>query len=570
MENHENDRQRHIRQVAEPIREHLKWLFFLRVILLTLLLGLNILLNSSQQTLIVPPLNHIASIIVGVYLYTISSVFFLKKSKNPRRFAFGQILFDTLLVTVLIAFSGGSQSIFLPVYFFPIIAGSIILFRIGGMAAAASCTIGYGGILVLHYLGYYPGFFLISDFRPPQDFLEVLNYFSIYGTSFFVSGFLSSLAAEQLRKTEKALDRTSQKFVQLNILYKQIFDNIATGIITRDERGNISSFNPAAEQITGFRMQEVISRPLRTFFPQLGDQSCLSSRPVTELTRNDTTTIPVAYSCSTLNTPDDSSSGGQVITFQDLSEIRQMEDQVRQAEKMAAIGEMAAVVAHEFRNPLTAIAGSAEILHHSLPESSANRRLLQIIDRECTRLEKSISEFLRFSKPANPKKEWVQLSSVIREVIQILQHSKVWSDRFATEIEIPANMDCWADRQQMVQVMQNLLGNSCQAMGRKGDSITIKAEELVGEDGQGLTRITVSDNGPGIPEELLDKIFNPFFTTREQGTGLGLAIVHQIVSSHHGTISVSSSPDGQGTTFEINLPCPESGREFRETDDHPE
>ncbi len=538
------------------IREHLKWLFFLRVIFLSLFLGLSIILHPSSQTLIIPPLAYITYFIAGVYLYTILSALVLKKIKKIVTFAHGQVLIDTLLVTLLIYSSGGSQSIFIPVYFFPIIAGSIILLRHGGLATAAAGTLGYGVVLLLEYLGYYPGFFANYAYRPPRDFMVMLNYFAIHGLSFFLAAFLSALLAEQLRKTEKALNLTSRRFDRLHFLYKQIFDDIATGIITLDENGLIGSFNRASEKITGFSGPEVLGRPLADIFPQLRTLAQAASRPATELVRKDGRRIPVAYSCSKLNMPDNCE-GCQVITLQDLSEIKKMEKQVQQAEKMAAIGEMAAGVAHEFRNPLAAISGSAEVLRQEIEPGSPGQRLLEIIIRECNRQEESISDFLMFSKPGPPEREWVPLASLVREVIMLLRQSKNWQDRFQTRVNIPAQLDCWADPQQLTQVFVNLLGNSCQALASQGDTIRIDAKEFTAEDGRPRTEIRISDNGPGIAPADLEKIFEPFFTTREKGTGLGLAIVQQIIASHNGAIRAHGRP-GRGATFEILLPCPET------------
>ena len=538
------------------LKEHLLWLFFLRVIFISLFLGLSILLQPSSRTLIIPPLNYIAYFIAGVYLYTILSALILKKIKKTVTFAHSQVLIDTLLVTLLIYSSGGSQSIFIPVYFFPIIAGSIILLRHGGLATAAASTLGYGVVLLLEYLGHYPDFFTTYAYRPPRDIMVVLNYFSIHGLSFFLAAFLSALLSEQLRKTEKALNLTSRRFDRLNLLYKQIFDDIATGIITLDEDDAIGSFNRASEKITGFSGAEVLGRSLADIFPQLRGLARAATRPATELIRKDGSKIQVAYSCSKLNMPENCEAC-QVITLQDLSEIKKMEKQVQQAEKMAAIGEMAAGVAHEFRNPLAAISGSAEVLRQEIEQGSSGQRLLEIIIRECNRQEESISDFLLFSKPGRPEREWVPLDSLVRDVTMLLRQSKNWEDRFQTMVNIPPQLDCWADPQQLTQVMINLLGNSCQAMAGQGDTIRIDAEEFTTEDGQTRTRIRINDNGPGIAPDNLGKIFEPFFTTREKGTGLGLAIVRQIIASHNGAIKAQSRP-GQDTTFEIVLPCPET------------
>ncbi|OGQ96628.1 MAG: hypothetical protein A2521_08230 [Deltaproteobacteria bacterium RIFOXYD12_FULL_57_12] len=541
-------------QTTNPdFRNQLNWLFSLRIVLLSLFLGLNFLLQSKGRAIIIPPFSYIAYFIAGVYLFTIGSALLLLKIKRYTRFAYAQLLVDTTLVTCLIYYSGGSQSIFLPLYFFPVIAGSIILLRRGGLATAAACTLGYGFVITLEFFGYHPSFFINFIYRPVDDLKVALNYFSIHGLSFFMAAFLSALLAERLRSTEKALTQTSRQFDRLSLLYKQIFDDINTGIITLDNQGCIRSFNRAAEYITGYQAKKVLTRPLNEIFPFLAVEQ-EKARPAVTLERQDGTNIPIAFSSTRLNMPD-GSEDTFLITIQDLSDLKKMEEQVQQAEKMAAIGEMAAGIAHEFRNPLAAISGSAEVLAQGVGTNLANRRLMQIIIRECTRLDGKISEFLRFSRPLLPKKDWIPLENHIKEVVIFLQQAKTWREDIHIEINIPPSLDCWADDQQLNQVLINLLQNSCQILNGQGGTIRITAEDFTEAEGREMTRIVISDSGPGIAPAIRSRIFEPFFTTRENGTGLGLAIVQQIVESHGGSITVHSEA-GQGTTFEVFLPLP--------------
>jgi len=271
----------------------------------------------------------------------------------------------------------------------------------------------------------------------------------------------------------------------------------------------------------------------------------------------------VGYSWSRLNMPDREEEC-RVYTLQDLSRIRQMENQLRQSEKMAAIGKIAAGIAHEFRNPLAAISGAAQVLDQEVlshtpfnsggSDSSANHSLLNIIIRECSRLEANINDFLQFSRPAIPEQSWVPLQPLVEECWSILVRSARFKDTCHLKTSIPDNLDCWADQHQLKQVFLNLLHNSCLAMD-SGGQVEVTAREDASDDGQGSIVIEVIDSGCGIPAPMLPDIFAPFFTTRENGTGLGLAIVQQIIQGHQGTISVDSTV-GQGTTFVIALPLP--------------
>lgn len=539
---------------AEMFKKQLHWMLFLRVVFLTILLGINLILQSTAKHIITPPFYYVATFIAGVYIYTIFSALILKFIRRYSTFSYAQILIDVVLITILIYYSGGSQSIFTILYFFPIIAGSIILFRRGGLAPAAASTIAYGIILVLEYLGYHPAFFSDFWYRPLVDFRSAMNFFSIHGLTFFIIAILSSLLSERLRRTEKALLTTTLKFDQLSVLYKKIFDDIPSGIITVLNQKNIISFNHAAENITGFTSEEVVGMDIGRIFPTLILDAEMNFRAEVELNRKDRIMIPVGYSFAKLNMPG-TEDKYEVITLQDLSATKQMEKQILQAEKMATIGEMTAGIAHELRNPLAAISGAAEVLDGSGDIQPHNQGLMNIITRECNRLQNSITDFLSFAKPFEPEKEFVPLQPMVNEIIQILQHTQDWPEKCKPVFDIPDKMDCWGDPQQIRKMLLNLLHNSCIALKNLSGEIRIIAKEIQDETGAEKSVITIIDTGRGIPDLIIDRIYEPFFTTRENGTGLGLSIVKQIVETHEGSIKITST-ENAGTTAEVTLPLP--------------
>jgi two-component system sensor histidine kinase PilS (NtrC family) len=540
--------------LASLFKKQLQWMLFLRVVVLTILLGLNLLLQSAEKHLIIPPFKYVVIFIVGVYLFTICSALLLKTIRRYTTFAYSQILIDVLLVSILLYFSGGSQSIFTILYFFPIITGSFILFRRGGLAPAAASTLCYGAILYLEYNGHHPAYFDNFWYIPLEELRSVLNLFSIHGFTFFIAAILSSLLSERLRRTEKALVSTSIKFDQLSVLYKQIFDDIPSGLITVLNSKKIISFNPASEKITGYMSGEIIGQEISEVLPNLELEAESSHRAELEITKKDGSKIPVGYSFAKLNMPG-TTDKYQVITLQDLSETKLMEKQVLQAQKMATIGEMTAGIAHEIRNPLAAISGAAQVLEASGDIKSSNQGLMHIITRECNRLQNSIADFLHFSKPSSPEKEWVRLLPMVTEIIQVLEHTHDWPEQCTTVIDIPEKMDCWADAQQIRKLMMNLLHNCCIALKNKAGEIRIIAREITEDTGEEKTILTIIDTGIGISDLIIDKVFEPFFTTRENGTGLGLSIVEQIVKTHDGGITLSSR-EQEGTTAEVWLPLP--------------
>lgn len=540
--------------IEQRLKRQLQWLLLLRVCILTLLLGISVLLQSQDRELIIPPLPYIIYFIVVTYCFTIGSAIILKWIKYLKKFAFFQLLIDSLIISCLIFFSGGSLSIFSLMNFLPIIAGGILLFLTGGLAIAAFTTFGYGGLLFLEFQGYHSHFY--PDFISPLSSIEImLHHFAIPGITFFLVGILTSFLAIRLQQTEAALSQTSMDFDRLASLYKQIFDDITTGIITVNNKNEITSFNRAAEKITGFKHKEVIGIDILLKLPDLKSTKVQSLRPITDLTQKDGKTIPVGYSWTRLNMDTDCENC-RIFTMQDLSEIKKMEDQVRQSEKLAAIGRMAAGIAHEFRNPLAAISGAAQVLHQELTDDPATQGLMNIIIRESDRLEHTIREFLLFSRPANPDKSLFSFSGLIHESVELLRQAGTWKQHISFEPNIPLHLDCWADPDQIKQVFLNLLNNATNGIREKKGTIFIKANETTDRAKKDYTVIEITDTGPGIPEKIRNKIFEPFFTTRENGTGLGLAIVRQIIESHGGTIELYPYEEDSGATFVITLPLP--------------
>jgi two-component system sensor histidine kinase PilS (NtrC family) len=472
------------------------------------------------------------------------------------RFGYLQITLDALLVTILVFSTGGSQSVFTVVYFFPIVMGAFMLFRRGSLLFAALSTLLFGSLLLVEYSGHASRF---ASSYPSQvaDHQMLLHYFTIYSLTFFLVAILSSMLSTRLQKTEAELFQTASNFDRLSFLYKQIFDDINTGIITVDAENRVTSFNRAADLITGYSADEIIGQELPQAFPDLETALLYDSRRhMATIPRKSGETIPVGYSCSRLNTQDDNENG-YVYTLQDLSQIKKMEAQVQQAEKMATIGEMAAGIAHEFRNPLAAISGAVQLLDSETQENSINKRLFDIIMRESDRLDATIHEFLLFSKPVNPEKQWFSLQALAREAMETLTQDPGWNPALNLDLDIPANLECWADPQMIRQVLLNLITNSANACrNMKNGKIMLRAEATTtGDEETPETSILleITDNGHGIPESIRTSIFEPFFTTRETGTGLGLAIVRQIVHSHGGEISLRDCQP-QGTIFTVSLP----------------
>lgn len=552
-----------VRDTDEQLRVHILWFIFIRVLLFTLLLGITYLLQSNERMIILPPPFFILAFIFFLYAYSIGSALYLQKQTlHLRRFGLIQLLSDTVFMSLLVYATGCSQSIFTSILILPIIAGGLILYRIGGLIPASAATILYGTVLTLEYLRYIPSYFYDSRYIPADDFLVEMNIFAVYGLTFFLIAMLSGMLAQRLRSTEDALSLTEQKLDSLLLLYKQIFDDIVTGIITVDDSDVITSFNPAAVNITGYPQREMIGKRLADIFPQLSVVS--SERHVVDLQKKDGANIRVGFSCSALNMspgPKDDQPGCtncKVITLQDISRVEEMEQQMRKAEKMAAIGELSASIAHDFRNPLAAISGSAQILAidegHSSADVATHRHLTRIILRESDRMARTVTDFLDYARPTTPVPEWFNLRQMAQESADKVAKMFTSNKSCTIELAIPEKLDIWADRQLLQLALIHLLKNSCHASRNTTKPVTLSVLDAQHDHEQII--IEIQDQGEGFSQEIKDKLIIPFFSAREDTAGLGLAIVNQIVVGHKGTIEINGE-QGQGCVVRIILPLPD-------------
>jgi len=559
------DRARNTVNIDQMFRNQLLWMLALRVTLYTLLLALTYILRSSTFDIVIVPPNLLVLFLLIVYLTTSFSAFYLLVYQgNLRKFGFAQTILDTCLASLLVFFSGSSSSIFTSVYFFPIIAGGLLLPRKGGLLAAATATIQYGTILFLESYGLYPQYLHNFLFLPTTPSLVVLNHFSVHGLTFFLAALLSTLFAFRLKKTESALSDSLKKFDKLAILYKQIFDNISTGIVTIDSAGCITSANNAVGKIIGLNPFSLVGQKLNNIFPNM-ELARENQRMITNYHKTDGTLLRIGYSNMDMDIHKfekdlpTHASQPKIVTLQDISEIEQLESQVRQAEKLAAIGMMSASIAHDFRNPLTAISGSAQILAHEMAsngaQDSSNYELTHIILRESNRLIETVSDFLKFSRPEHATNNWFSLRGCLKEVLQVCKANPDWPGTCQINLDFEDTFDIWADEKQMFTVFSHLIQNSLVFCPKGKEYIKIDGYEFNLPDGSDAVKITISDNGSGITVDNKEKIFEPFYTTRPDGTGLGLAIVKQTIETHHGSISVANNTE-KGALFTIVLPLP--------------
>ncbi|BDD87525.1 two-component system sensor histidine kinase NtrB [Desulfofustis limnaeus] len=557
---------------GELMKQQLMWMLLLRVVLYTLLLFISLLLMDERFDAITMPPSLLILFILGVYLVTVGAALLLFHSHGEfRRFGFVQTIVDAALASLLVYLTGASHSVFFSVYFFPIIAGGLLAPLKGGLLAAAASTMLYAGVLGLEYFGVLPDYLYFYDDFETHNLFGSVNHFSTKGLSFFLAAVISALFGARLKSTTEALSSTRQDFNRLTLLYKQIFDNISTGIITFDGNAIITSANNAAAAITGMSISAMTGRSLPAIFPDI-DTDSRASRNVCDFERDDGQKLRIGYACTNVHrldpaeqqpAPLPSEQQLYILSLKDIGEIERLEMQMRQSEKLAAIGMMSASIAHDFRNPLAAISGSAQVLAHEFAsrqqDSGANYELTRIILRESDRLTKTIADFLKFARPESADREWFRLTTCLEDILQVCKADPKWPATARIDVEVDPLFRLWADEKQLFTALSHLINNALAFCPRGQEHLHIVAQQRMVADRGTMNGVSVYDNGPGIKDEDVKKIFEPFFTTRADGTGLGLAIVKQTIEAHNGFVVVGSSPLG-GAGFSLYLPIPEGTR----------
>ncbi len=556
------------------MQKHLLWVMLLRTILYTMLLLLSYFLEDASTKAHIPQGILIILVSTAHAISIFSALYLLIFQDNTQKFGLNQVLFDSILTSLLVFFTGTSLSHFTIVYFFPIITAGLILHRRQALVAAAATTMQLGLLLFLQTKEVFPLY--LKDYMTPYPLSISMgfNLFATHGLLFFLTALLSILFGHRLRRAETALSASLQKLDALSLLYKKIFDNISTGILTIDSSQRINSANAALSKILNISNHNLLGRSLVDIFPQI-QLKTENQRHTLNFQKEDGEILRIGYSCMFFKQEQQEKSAEMIITMRDITELENLERQVRQAEKLAAIGTMSASIAHDFRNPLTAISGSAQVLaaeFSKTPEQhSANQKLVDIILRESSRLTESIGDFLKFARPESLQPGWITLGECLGEGIHMLTAGGGLPATVQITRDFPENLAVWADEKQLFTLLTHLIQNAIPFCPPGEERISIQAREET-RAGKGkaaglwLTLI-VADNGSGIAEDPPETVFEPFHTTRTNGTGLGLAIVQQIVSEHQGTITVDNkglpnTEERHGARFTINLPLPEQEEEF--------
>lgn len=494
-------------------------------------------------------LSRLFRIIIASYLVSLTHYLFLQLSRKYVFQAYIQTLCDQIMICSIIYVTGGIDSYFSFLYLLSIIMSSILVYRKGALIAATTSSV----LTVGQYLLVSQGW-LSSTSSTQLDFKTVRLIIGTNVFAFYAVAYLSSHLSESLRRTGTELEDKRGKLANLQAFNENIINSMRGGLFTTNLDGFITLFNKSASEITGHKPERIIGTHVNKVFGFLQEegQAIPSDRLPLRFERGiknvNGEEIYLGLTVSHLLV-EPNRHVGYVYTFQDLTEIKKLEEEIRQKDRMAAIGRMAAGIAHEIRNPLTAISGSFRLLKTGLTLNDDQTRLMENISLETKRLYKTTTDFLAYAKPIKFSPRLVDLKQLTKDTVELLRNSPEITERHRLEYSFDADnsLGCQADPDLIKQVFWNLCNNAIKAMP-DGGSLSISLESSSEE-----VSISFRDTGSGLSKEEQEKIFEPFQSGFNGGTGLGLSIVSHIVEAHHGLIKVTSS-EGKGTMFQITLP----------------
>jgi two-component system, NtrC family, sensor histidine kinase PilS len=519
----------------------LEWLVKVRVIVLTFLLGIELAVSRFTSTPL--PIWTFVSTMVLWYAISLFHVLLLSFWREYRAQAALQVLSDLALATLLIQVSGGVDSSFNFLYPLIIIVACILLPKVWAYLSGALAFLLYGSLVELNYFGILPSY---SSSRLDWKALQAIIFINLFG--YVTVAYLAARLVSKLRQTGVALKDTSGALKDLRALHENIIQSISAGIITTGLDGHITLVNSAGEELLEHRESELLGTPIgEVFLDPLPHVAARRAHREVRYAAGNGFRKTFRVMVATLNVPDRGLLG-YVYSLDDVTAIRRLEREVRTQDRLAAVGRLAAAIAHEIRNPLTSIAGSVQMLEAISSLTDEQRTLVDIVTRESERLNHIITDFLAYSRNRQYKLEKVDVLPLLEDTLTLLENRLLAENR---NIRIQRQSFAkqalaFADGDKLKQVFWNFCENAVRAMGSEG-TLTVSVEEQA-EDWQ----ICFADTGPGMTAQQTEKIFEPFQSGFEGGTGLGLAIVYQIVQAHDGKVWARSKP-GLGTTFVLRL-----------------
>ncbi|MDH5636984.1 MAG: ATP-binding protein [Nitrospinota bacterium] len=498
------------------------------------------------------------------YLLTIIYALYQNWGSNHRRFAYFQLLIDQFLITWIVYSTGGLNSPFTFMYVLVIVASFFYGRAFATYALAGMSTLLFSGLVVSEYMGYIRPYYPFPPLADPKIFYYAFISILVNTLSFIFVAVMSSQIAGLLRKTGQELAKKIEDFTMLQAFHENVLNNMSLGFMAIGLDKSVLSANPAAERILGVRSEEIIRKPADNILQLSEIEEFLNNISASEKTDKRFQWVykapesdEVFLSMSLSKFAVGGEIQGAIAVFEDITELKVMERSMAESERMAAVGKVAAVIAHEIRNPLASLSGSIQMLSSDLSSilDENNTKLMNITLREADRLSNIITEFLEYSSPRKPHFREAGLDEILNELVTLLKSGSRLPDSIEIQINAEPGLRAMMDPERVTQVLWNIVLNAVDAMPN-GGKLMIEAYLRTDHDsvkGKWI-RISLEDSGEGMTKDTLDNIFEPFFTTKTRGTGLGLPSARKIMRSHGGEIEAKSTL-GKGSCFVLWLPA---------------
>ena len=530
----------------DSLRRSLRVLTAIRLIVVGAIVLSSILLQATAGALF--PLSYLFGVAALAVVLSVGYVL-LRRFVQPTVEAYFQLYGDIVIVTLLVYFSGGAESVFSFLYLVVIAATSFLLLRSGSLLVASASSILYGLMVELIAYDVIPPPPLSS--RPDWGGPTVLFNMCFNIAAFYGVALLTSLMAEKLHLARKEITARRLEFERIRALHGDVIESMSSGVATIDREGRFTFLNRAGAEILRARATEAKGLPVwdvGLFEPEQW-REMLEGLEGNESPRGEIVLggsplkRTLGYSLRRLR-----GTSGLLLLFQDLTEMKKLEDEARSREKLAAVGQLAAGIAHEIRNPLASISGSAQLLGNEMRSGSSERRLVEIIVSESRRLSAILEDFLRYARPRPKRAEAFDIAASLTDAMQLFSNSHEITDRHRLRLNIePGNSRVCGDPDHIRQIFWNVAKNAVCAMPGGGTL------DITGRDDGEWYTIRFKDSGRGMTPERKELLFQPFAASFDGGTGLGMAIVRRLVDEHGGKIFVETEV-GAGTEIEIRLP----------------
>jgi two-component system sensor histidine kinase PilS (NtrC family) len=535
---------------SDELRRKLVWVMLFRVVAISILLGATLARSFGRDAPFSYTERVLIAIIISTYAATVAYGMVLRLWRNFFAQAAIQLAGDLLLASFICYYTGRNESIFTFLFPFYVIVTAILLYRVGAFVAAAAGTFALTVLAADQHLRFLPAIPGMEASAVFPAVTQTIYTTFINVTAIFLVAALSSYLSEQIRITGRKLEEKQATLLDLTALHEAIVHSIPSGVITCSQEGTIVFANEAACRFLGRETADLLGRRADEVLGTAG----VGPATIETVYRADGARQRIfSVHSGDLHDYARRLTGG-LIVFQDITSYREMEEAVRRSEKLAALGKVAAGLAHEIRNPLAAITGSVELLQKGRVPAADSDALMNIVSTEAERLNELIEKFLQYARPSPPRFEETDLSKLVAETVKVFRCDAEAGPEIDIQTEIEPDVAARVDPGQIKQVLWNLFRNAAQAVGGRGIvTVTLKRGGA-----NGHITLQVSDNGVGIPKEDLPRVFDPFFTSKEKGTGLGLSIAYSIMAAHGGTMTVESAP-GSGSTFTVGFESARKG-----------